>query len=367
MSRFISGLVATLIALLLVPATLLAQTPSASPAATPAIGLEDRDVEFVSGDITLHGSLMAPSTATSPGPGALIISGSGPTDRNGNNPGLATLNTNLNLAETLAAQGVTSLRYDKLGSGVTGLAGITDPAAITASLFLQEAADATEFLASQPEVDPAQIILVGHSEGALFALKLAEQMTEAGTPPAALILVAPLSIRYLDLLEEQLTTQLDQAVAGNLMTADAADATREELTAIIESLRTSGALPETITDSSLKALFNPANVAFLVEADSWDPAAIAADLPADLPVLVLQGEKDAQVMVPQVEHLMAGFAAAGNDQATLVLLPDADHLLRDIPGDPNPALDYIDPSLQFSPGAVEAITQFLADHNLSRP
>ena len=366
MSRALTGILAAFIAVLLVPGNLLAQTPAASPVASPEVGLVDLDVDIPSGDITLQGSLMVPSTATSPGPGALIISGSGPTDRNGNSPGLATLNTNRNLAETLGTQGVTSLRYDKVGSGLTGLAGITDPSAITASFFLQQASDAAAFLAGLPEVDPSQIILVGHSEGALFALKLAEQLTAAGTPPAALILVAPLSVRYLDLLEDQLTTQLDQAVAGNLITADAAEETRVELTAIIERLRTTGELPDTITDSTLQALFNPANAAFLVEADSWDPADIAASLPADLPVLVLQGEKDAQVMVPQVEQLMDGFTAAGNDQATLVLLPNADHLLKDIPGDPNPALDYIDPSLEFAPAAVEAINTFLAQHGLSR-
>lgn len=363
MTRPVSMLLALLLAVLLVP-SIAAQTPTASPIASPISTPEDREVSFVSDGITLYGSLMVPPSVTTPGPGALIISGSGPTDRNGNSGGLTTLNTNLNLATTLADQGVTSLRYDKLGSGATGLAGVDDPASITASVFLREASDAATLLASQPEVDPAEIILVGHSEGALFALKLAEQLTAAGTPPTALILVAPLSIRYFDLLAEQVNSQLDQAVAGKLMTIEQAEATRTEMVTIIEHLRATGTLPDTIADPSLKGLFSPANIAFLVEADSWDPAAIAAGLPQTLPVLVLQGEKDAQVMVSQVEQLMAGFAAGGNDQATLVLLPDADHLLRDIPGDPNPALDYLDPSLEFSPAAIEAIATFLADHNL---
>jgi pimeloyl-ACP methyl ester carboxylesterase len=347
---------------LLLPTPLRAQTPGASPVAAT---IHDRDVTFESAGLTLHGSLMAPTGITTPGPGALIISGSGPTDRNGNSPGLTTLNTNLNLAETLAAHGVTSLRYDKLGSGETGLAGITDLAAIDASLFLQEAADAAAFLVSQSGVDPDRLILVGHSEGALFALQLAATLTANGTPPAALILVAPLSLRYLDLLQEQITTQLDQAVAGQLLTAEAAAATSAELTAIITSLRATGALPEQVTDPTLQALFNPANLAFLVEADTWNPATIAAELPPALPVLVLLGEKDSQVTVPQVETLMAGFTTAGNDNATLVLLPNANHLLKVVPGTPNPAIDYVDPSLPFDPAAVQAIADFLTRHQLA--
>ena len=364
MPRPASPFIALLLAALLIPTT-TARVSESSPVASPNLAPAHREVTFASDGMTIHGSLMVPAV-TDQGPGALIISGSGPTDRNGNSGSLTTMNTNLNLAATLASQGITSLRYDKLGSGATGLAGIADPAAITASIFLQEASDAADFLASQPEVDPTQIILVGHSEGALFALKLAEQMTAMGTPPAALMLVAPLSIRYLDLLNEQLTSQFDQAVAGQLMTLDDAEALSTELAAIIESLRSTGELPETVTSPVLQAIFNPVNVAFLVEADSWEPSAIAAALPTTLPVLVLLGEKDAQVQVHQVEQLMAGFAEAGNEAASLVLLPEANHLLRDVPGEPNPALDYVDPSLPFSPAAVQAITEFLAIHHLIR-
>ena len=75
----------------------------------------------------------------------------------------------------------------------------------------------------QPGVDPSKLILVGHSEGALFALALADELTKAGTPPAGLILVAPLSIRYLDLLDEQLSGQIKTAVDGGQLTEDAGE------------------------------------------------------------------------------------------------------------------------------------------------
>jgi uncharacterized protein len=149
------------------------------------------------------------------------------------------------------------------------------------------------------------------------------------------------------------------------MTAEAAEATKAELATIVTSLRATGTLPPTVTDPSLQALFSPVNIAFLAEIDGWDPAALAADLPATLPVLVLAGAKDSQVLLPQVESLMAGFDAANNQQAMLVVLPDANHLLKDVPGAPNPALDYIDPSLPFAPAAVDAISGFLTVHGLA--
>src|SRR5690606_25410204 len=67
---------------------------------------------------TLHGTLLLPDNGKGPYPVALIIAGSGPTDRDGNNPIFRGKNDSLKLlAEGLAAQGIASLRYDKRGIG----------------------------------------------------------------------------------------------------------------------------------------------------------------------------------------------------------------------------------------------------------
>jgi alpha-beta hydrolase superfamily lysophospholipase len=309
---------------------------------------------------------MAPDDLAADGSSAaaLIVSGSGPTDRDGNSLGLP-LGTNRNLAITLAENGVPSLRYDKLGSGQTGLGAHTDPSAIDYQLFLQEAQDAAAYLAEQPGVDPSKLILVGHSEGALFALAVADELSQAGTPPAGLILVAPLSVRYLDLWSEQTSGQLKSAVDGGRLTQEAADAIQSELEAIVDSLRTSGELPETIESPELRRLLSAGSAAFLTQIDQVDPGELAAGLPDDLPVLVLLGAKDAQVTGNQVRHLLDGFDAAGNDEVTFVALPKADHTLRIIEGEANPAVDYANPDLEFSPEAVSAIEDFLADHGLA--
>lgn len=348
------------------PAAATAASAVASPAASPAATTyRDEEVQFTSGPDTIYGSLMTPKAAATSMPAALIISGSGPTDRNGNSGTLTAMNTNLNLARTLAGDGVISLRYDKLGSGQTGLGTHTNGEGIDYNLFLQEARDAAAFLTNQPNVDAGRLMLVGHSEGALFALVLAQELTAAGTPPAGIILVSPLSIRYLDILKDQLEPQFAQAVESGQLTQQQADDARQELDTIITSLRTDGTLPETVSPPALAQIFSPTNAAFLAQIDKIDPAEVAAALPSTLPVLVLHGGKDQQVTDDQVHHLMAGFEQAGNTEATLVELPDADHLLKVITGTPNPAVDYANPDLPFSPKAVEAITEFLTAHGLA--
>lgn len=347
---------------------LISPAPSiASPVASPLpAGITDTDVSFASDSDTLYGSFMTPAafSAATKHPAALIISGSGPTDRDGNSPGLP-LETNRNLAVTLADVGIPSLRYDKVGSGKTGLASHADGSGIDYQLFLQEVRDATAFLATQPGVDPHRIILVGHSEGTLFALVMAEEMVTAGTPPAALMLVSPLSTRYLDTIRAQLGVQTAAAVAAGTMTQATADATNSELDTVIDSLRTTGKLPGPISNPGLATIFTPANAPFLAQIDQVDPGDVASTLPQDLPVLVLLGEKDSQITPAEVQHLMQGFEDAGNTHATLVNLPNANHVLRIVEGTPNPSVDYRNPNLPFSPRAVTAIDDFLAQYKLT--
>jgi hypothetical protein len=68
-----------------------------------------------------------------------------------------------------------------------------------------------------------------------------------------------------------------------------------------------------------------------------------------------------------VNHLMGGFAQAGNTDAIFLALPDANHALRIVEGTPNPVVDYANPDLPFSPLAVTAIGAFLAAFDLVPP
>jgi hypothetical protein len=130
-----------------------AGSSAATSNAAPTVGT-DQEVTFTAGGVTVHGSLRLPLDATGPVPAA-VLAGSGPTDRNGNTPLVpGTIGTLSSLADVLAGDGVASLRYDKLGTGATGLAPYAaNLAAIGYSDFVDEARAALLFLARRPGVD----------------------------------------------------------------------------------------------------------------------------------------------------------------------------------------------------------------------
>lgn len=348
----------------------LSSPAAASPVAVASpspVAVHDEDVTFTSGPDTLYGSFMLPRPAPSGKvPAALIISGSGPTDRNGNDAQFPVMDANLNFARTLAAAGIASFRYDKVTSGKTGLATHPGGQGVDFNLFLQEARDAYDLLASRPEVDPQRIIILGHSEGGLFALVLAQQLQGTAHPPHALVLAAPLSVRYLDLIKRQLDQQYQAAVSAGQVSSEQATAATQELEQIVTSVRQDGKFPATITTPALQTLFNPINQVFFLQTDKYDPAAIAAALPPTLPVLILHGEKDQQVDTADIDHLMQGFPQAGNQRVVRVELPNVDHIFKVVTGTPNPARDYADPSLPFSPEAAARLTAFVRQYVASQ-
>jgi hypothetical protein len=87
-------------------------------------------------------------------PAVLIISGSGAIDRDGNPPPGGRFDTNLHFAQAFAQMGVASLRYDKLGTGTTGLASRTASDQLGFDVLIEEANAAYNYLRGLPDVDP---------------------------------------------------------------------------------------------------------------------------------------------------------------------------------------------------------------------
>jgi uncharacterized protein len=194
-----------------------ATSPSATPSSAPA-WVEDA-VTFRVGEMTVYGTFRHPAGQGRPVPGALLIAGSGPTDRNGNSAVLpGQIDTLQNLARALSNDGVASLRYDKLGTGQTGLGPYAkDLATIDMTAFQDEAIAALKLLAGQSGVDRSHLMVIGHSEGALYALQLATTAPGTAPPVRALGLVEPQSRRILDHVSQQIHRQADAAVkAGQL-------------------------------------------------------------------------------------------------------------------------------------------------------
>ncbi len=333
---------------LLVTACTPTDSGDGGPALPGAVGHE-REVSFQGGGFTVPGTYTAPTGAgDGTVPGVLIISGSGPTDRDGNGAGRPEANTNLNLARVLSGAGAASLRYDKFGSGdpadmddaeVEALEHPLDP-----SVFDEQVAAAYAELVAQPEVDPERTVVLGHSEGALFALR-AHDLLDA---EPALVLAAPPGTRMLDLIDRQVTEQVRTAEAQGAVGEVGAAQVLSDVRAGRAAVRSGAALPPNDTTG----LFNEQNEAYLAWIDAFDPVKLAEELPAGTPVLVLWGDEDAQVNEEEIDLLMAGLSGAER-----VDLPGVDHILREY--DDAPGAAALDADRPFSDAVTPALEEFL--------
>ena len=342
------------------------QAGTTSARATTTTTWIDQPVSFQAGGLTVYATYRHPEpSATSPVPAVLLIAGSGPTDRNGNSAELAgPIGTLRAVADWLSADGVASLRYDKLGSGQTGLGRYAGhPATVGVTPFEQEAAAALRFLARQPGVDPARLGVIGHSEGALFALLLATGADPEGSGPGplpavrALGLLEPLSERYLDVLTDQVDAQAAAAQrTGQLSARQAASVTRA-FTAGVAQLRATGTVPPGLP-AELASILSPVNALFLSQADRYDPAQLAARLAPGLPVIITCSNADQNVTCGEVRHLRTGLGA-GRADTDFVRLTGVDHVLKQDPtGSP---ADYTEP-LPFSAQLQRALHRFVQQH-----
>jgi pimeloyl-ACP methyl ester carboxylesterase len=230
-----------------------ATSSSATASSAPASWVEDA-ITLSVGEMTVYGTFRHPAGQARPVPAALLIAGSGPTDRNGNSAIMSgPIDTLQNLAQAMSNDGVASLRYDKLGSGQTGFGPYAaDPTKIDMAAFQGEATAALNFLAGQAGVDRSHLMVIGHSEGALYALLLATAAPGTAPPVRALGLVEPQSRRILDQLSKQVHAQVDAAVrAGQLTSAQAAEETATFDTAI-QQCRARSSTPPTREPCSRK-------------------------------------------------------------------------------------------------------------------
>lgn len=279
----------------------------------------------------LHGTLLVPPGAGQPVPVALIIAGSGPTDRDGNSPMLPGKNNSLRMvAEALAAQGVASLRTDKRGIGESGGAAGSE-AELGFTTYVDDAVAWLEQLAADPRF--SRVIVVGHSEGSLIGIMAARRarvervVSLAGAGRSAMVV-----------LDEQLARQ----IGGDLL------AGARRVLAELAAGRTVADPP-----SQLAALFRPSVQPYLISWLTIDPAAEIARL--TVPVLVVQGTTDIQISVVDAERL-----AAGNAAARLVIVDGMNHVLKDVRDPANQAASYSDSTLALHPRLPVALKEFVS-------
>ncbi|WP_089244214.1 alpha/beta fold hydrolase [Rhodococcoides kyotonense] len=308
----------------------------------------DTEVEFVSDGITFYGSLR-PAIGESRG-AALLLPGSGPIDRNGNAAaGNITPNTISYIADALAQRGITTLRFDKIGTGRTGTEGL-DPANLPGFTEQVDAAEAAAALLSDKTgATGDNFAVLGHSEGGLTALALADRGVDVGN----LGLLAPLSIRYFDLLHAQLNRNLDLAVSTGQATPADADQVRARLDETITALRAGEPLPYPDDEFLAPVGFDDASAEFLTEADALDPAVLAGALPSSTDVLLTCSDKDLNVSCGQTDVLAEALAGTDVDYARFA---NSSHMLSELGPLPATGFDIYAPLPQSSEfrGALDA-------------
>jgi hypothetical protein len=351
----VAGSLLLLSLLLTLPSVVGAGAGASTAASGKRVAWVDQNVTFTAGGLTVYGTLRHPMSGPSV-PGVLLIAGSGPTDRNGNNanyPGK--IDTYKTLADWLSADGVASLRYDKLGSGKTGLGPYaSNQGAIGIAPYEQEAAAALGFLAAQKGVTGSRLGVIGHSEGALFALLLATGNAGTVPPIHALGLLEPLPEPYLTLTAQQFDAQIAAEKSSHALSAAKASQAETLLNSTITQLRATGTVdgypPDGIGD-----VLNPTTATFMSQTDRFDPATLAAQLPRKTPVLVSCSDADATISCAQVAHLRQGLAQA-HAAVDNVRLHNVDHVLK---VDASRSGNYFSQPLPFSPQLKAALAAFV--------
>lgn len=284
--------------------------------------------------VMLAGTLTIPRQE-GPFPVVLLISGSGPQDRNetilGHHPFLV-------LADYLTRHGIAVLRVDDRGVGEsTG-----DFAEATSEDFASDVLAGVEYLKSRKEIDPKKIGLIGHSEGGIIAPMVAVQSSDiafiilmAGTGltgeeilylQAALIARAEgasdEAIAKNRSLQEQMFTvvkeEKDDAAAEKRLRAILEDATSE-----LELSEKEKEVAEANAEAQIQQVLSPWFRYFL----TYDPKPTLMKVKS--PVLAINGEKDLQV--PAKENLAAieeALKAGGNQKYTVQELPGLNHLFQ---------------------------------------
>ena len=293
-----------------------------SPVSTP--------VELASSPAPLHGTLLTPDGQTRAA--AVILPGSGPTDRDGNSAQFGIrAGTYRLLAEGLAERGVATIRIDKRGIGESAAAGPAE-----ADLRFNTYADDARAWAAEAAAKTGRPCawLIGHSEGALVALAAVENgddkicglvlLSGAGRPAGVVLreqlaaLPEPLKTKAYDAL-----TELE---AGRLVADPPAE---------------------------LAALFRPSVQPYLISWLALDPAKLAAAY--DGPVFIGQGTTDLQVTVADAQAIKAA-----QPRAELAVWDGVNHVLKIAPAERGANVTtYMDPALPLAPGVVEAVAGFV--------
>jgi pimeloyl-ACP methyl ester carboxylesterase len=275
----------------------------------------------------IEGTILLPETKL-PVPVALIIAGSGPTDRDGNNPMMKNNSLKMLSAE-LAKKGIASLRYDKRGIAQSQQAGLKE-ADLRFENYIQDAESWIKLLKQNKNF--SEVIVIGHSEGSLIGMiasqneNVSKFVSIAGIgQPADMIIREQLKAQPPFVLEQSAPI-LDELVKGEM----------------VENV-----------PQMLFSLFRPSVQPYMISWFRYDPQKEIAKLKK--PVLIVQGATDIQVSVEDAKRLQAA-----NQLAKMTLIEGMNHIFKNADTDRTKNIQtYSQPELPVNTELVDVISKFI--------
>jgi len=272
----------------------------------------------------IDGSLIVPNSGSDQL--AIIIGGSGPTDRNGNQ-NFAKTNNLKKLAETLAENGIASFRYDKRIVKQIKMRSI-DPN-IKFDDFVSDAIAVVHHFKAEQKFK--QLYIVGHSQGSLIGMLAAQQDVDGFISIAG----AGQSI------DAVIIDQVDKTAP--MFTEDTKRAFE-----VLKSGRTTTDYPP-----ALASIFDSSVQEFMMSWMKHDPAVVINTL--NIPILLINGTKDLQVSKAEAEMLQQA-----SETSKLKLIDNMNHVLFVIDGDDQEnAKSYNDPNGKVSEELIQSIVNFI--------
>jgi pimeloyl-ACP methyl ester carboxylesterase len=317
--------------------------------------------------VKFAGTLTLPRTGA-PHPAVLLITGSGPQDRDesfgGHKPFLV-------LADFLTRRGIAVLRVDDRGVG--GSTGSVD--AGTTDEFAGDALAGVAYLKSRREIDPERIGLIGHSEGGIVASLAAARSRDValivllvgpGVPGSQVMIGQSYAgARAMGASEEgaamnrDLTQLMLDAVMHEKDPAAAERRFEQHLAALMstwsEAQKNAMAALRPQLQAQMRAVSTPWFRAFV----TLDPKAALARVTA--PVLALNGDLDTQVLPREnLAAIVDTLEEGGNPDYTVVRLAGLNHLFQTAK---TGAMDeYARIAETIAPAALETIGDWITSH-----
>ena len=279
---------------------------------------------------TPTGKILGTITTSIPftkGPVVLIIAGSGPTDRNGNNPRMKN-NSLQQLAFALAASGISSLRFDKRGIAESA-SSMGKEADLRFDDYVNDVSNWISFLKADKRF--TRIIVAGHSEGSLIGMIASNGRADK------FISIAGAGKPAGELIREQLDKQPDQV--------------KDIAFPILDSIIAG----HTVSDVNpmLASLFRQSVQPYLISWFKYNPQTEIAKL--KIPVLILQGDNDIQVSEDDAELL-----SKANKDFKKEIIKNMNHVLKIVSDDRDENVkSYSNPSLPISAELVAQIVSFV--------